>query len=299
MLMFKGELSGSIRWVFKKHYQFHMHRCYNQPLSVLYYTNLITKRNIQLYESNAADYYTIIHTSYHTHCIDLAGGEATYPKTVTHSSSSTRPAAGAESLGISGRATSLGGGSVISATFCCCDCWPDGVVGDCCWYCTTPSIGDPSLGFSSLEGVHHAEGPGEPLDRSGEEKRTAPRGGWGEGVVVACGGVAGCLEGERWERSSRESSGGGGGGVEACASRRIEAGGRRNDEEIGDERSRRNGGWRRRWSGLEALMTVAESWNPSKRKRSSTAECALGFWKPHVCECEEANRTLVSPTCGP
>jgi len=111
--------------------------------------------------------------------------------------------------------------------------------------------------------------------------------------------VAGCGEGDSWERSSRESSGGGGGGgVEACVSRRIEAGGRRNDEEIGDDRSRRNGGWWRRWSGLEALMTAARDETLADRA-SSTVECALGFWKPRACECEEANRTSVSPTCGP
>lgn len=185
--------------------------------------------------------------------------------------------AGAESLGISGRATSLGGGSVISATFCC-DCCPVGVVGDCCWFCTTPSIGDPSLGFSSLDGDHQAEGAGEPLDRSGEAKRPAPRGGVGKGVIVACGGVAGCGEGERWERSSRERNGGGGGGVEACVSRRTEAGGNRSDEDIGDERSRRNGGWWRRWSGLVALIAAAERRNPRQSAGAeSSAGVRLGF----------------------
>jgi hypothetical protein len=161
----------------------------------------------------------------HSHIIKhpfhhLGGDQDTYPKTVTHSSSSIRPAAGTDSLGISGRATSLGGGSVISVTFCCwccCDCCPDGFVGDC-WCCMTPSIGEPSLSLSSLEGDHHADGAGEPLDRIGEAKRP-PRGGGGEGLLADCGGVAGCGEGERWERSSRERSGGGGGGVDAWVSR--------------------------------------------------------------------------------
>jgi hypothetical protein len=49
----------------------------------------------------------------------------------------------------------------------------------------TPSIGDPSLGFSSLDVDHQAEGAGEPLDRSGDAKRPAARGGVGEGVIVA------------------------------------------------------------------------------------------------------------------
>ena len=47
--------------------------------------------------------------------------------------------------------------------------------------------------------------------------------------------------------------------MEACVSRRSEAGGNRTDEDMGDERSRRNGGWWRRWSGLVALIPAAET----------------------------------------
>lgn len=96
--------------------------------------------------------------------------------------------------------------------------------------------------------------------------------------MAACGGVWGGGEGEWRDRSSRERSGGGGGGVDAWASRRTDAGGMRKDEDIGDERSRRNGDWCRRWSGLVALIAAAR--RRRSRNPSDTIDClnvALGL----------------------
>ena len=46
--------------------------------------------------------------------------------------------------------------------------------------------------------------------------------------------------------------------MEDWASRRTDAGGMRKDEDTGEERSRRNGDWCRRWSGLVALIAAGE-----------------------------------------
>ena len=95
--------------------------------------------------------------------------------------------------------------------------------------------------------------------------------------------------------------------MEACVSRRSEAGGNRTDEDMGGERSRRNGGWWRRWSGLEAL--IPGGGNPRERERererggrergSVVRLCRPGFnGASGACEGKGKQGGCV-PACGP